>query len=112
MSISNKYLVQALRGYRQITYGQFDQTTETIVPVTQDAAEEIERLNQRVAELERGVVVGFKEGTAEIYGMTGAIRWSDIARLVKETKGEPVDSEIVTLIAEQGQLKYILKHKE
>lgn len=50
---TNKYLVQALRAYRSVSYGQFDQETRTPVQVTQDAAtaiEELERVNTKMLE--------------------------------------------------------------
>jgi len=39
-----KYLVESLRNYRHVSYGQFDQETRYEVPVTQDAATAINDL--------------------------------------------------------------------
>lgn len=47
--MSNKYLVQALRAYRHVSYGQFDRETHSEVQLTRDAADEIERLNAKLA---------------------------------------------------------------
>lgn len=47
----NRYLIKALRNYRKVTYGQFDQESNWIVQETQDAATEIERLNKIIKEL-------------------------------------------------------------
>lgn len=41
-----RYLVKALKSYREVSYGQFDQETEYEVEETQDAATAIERLLQ------------------------------------------------------------------
>ena len=59
MNAADRYLIQALRNYRHVSYGQFDQETHHVVQETQDAANRIEELlrelaaaNDRISELE------------------------------------------------------------
>ena len=46
-----RYLIQALRAYQHVSYGQFDQETRTPVQITQDAAQAIEELERENAKL-------------------------------------------------------------
>lgn len=101
----SKYLVQALRAYRDVTEGQFGQQTSTVLPLTQDAAEEIERLQKRVTELEEGVIVSL-DGKRQLFGMTSGLDWKTVAQLVHDYKHE--NRPIVTLVATPDGLKYIV----
>jgi len=58
--MGNHYLIKALRNYRVTTYGQFDQETKHIVRETQDAADEIERLNAKISALEEKLIAHSK----------------------------------------------------
>lgn len=57
MNTTNYYLIKALRAYRTISIGQFDQETRVLVPETQDAAEVIEQLERDNIELKERVRV-------------------------------------------------------
>lgn len=50
-SMELKYLVKALRAYRHVEYGQFDEETASEVQETQDAARAIEELMQENCQL-------------------------------------------------------------
>lgn len=39
-----KYLSGSLRAYRKVTYGQYDEETKYVVPITQDEADAIDTL--------------------------------------------------------------------
>lgn len=53
-----RYLIKALRSYREVSYGQFDTEYEYEVEETQDAADMLERLWEEreavIQELEKG----------------------------------------------------------
>lgn len=86
MTVSNIYLVQALRGYREKSYGQFDQVTEHLVPLTQDAAAEIERLNALVTSLERReIAIGV--GRPIVSGNYQRWGWKEIAEILDKEDG-------------------------
>ena len=53
MKKEHTWLVAALKAYRHTTYGQFDQATQHIVPLTQDAAEAIESLSRDIEQRTR-----------------------------------------------------------
>lgn len=46
-----RMVVQNLRNYRHVSYGQFDQEYKSEVPLTQDAANIIEELLKEIEEL-------------------------------------------------------------
>lgn len=46
-----RMVVQNLRNYRMVSYGQFDQEYKSEVPLTQDAANIIEELLKEIEEL-------------------------------------------------------------
>lgn len=105
--MGNKYLVRALRAFRTETYGQFDQVTYHVVQETQDAADEIDRLNAVIDQLKLGLLISF-DGKDTRYGLTGAIAWDKVARLVQDTK-EP-GMVLVSLMPKPDGLYYIAEH--
>jgi hypothetical protein len=105
--MSNNYLIKALRAFRTETYGQFDQVTKHVVEETQDAADEIERLNARIAELEKGLVVSL-DGSNTTSGMTGGLRWADVAKLVEEKEA---GFTTVTFMPKTDGLYYVVERK-
>lgn len=87
---SNKYLVQALRAYRQKTYGQFDQVSESVVQETQDAAAEIERLNKQVEDLTlRKIPIGVTHPVTS--GNYKRWDWQQVAEALGESENAASD---------------------
>lgn len=97
---SNRYLISALRTYRIQLEGQFGETSTFVVQETQDAADEIERLNTRVAELEAGLVVNLDGNNSRRVGvgMVSQRSWKHVAKLleVEEKSGGNKVVQIVT----------------
>lgn len=81
---SNKYLIQALRAYREVSYGQFDRETSTVVQETQDAADALEAADRRIAELEQGVVVKLADDVTPGVGIVNVRPWGWLAKLITE----------------------------
>ena len=78
----DQYLVQALRAYRLESEGQFGEVTRHVLPLTQDAANRIEQLNIRIAELEKGLLISFGAVQAE-EGLIGVQSWPRIKALLE-----------------------------
>lgn len=101
MSISNKYLVQALRAYCEKHTGQFNQETTRPVQLTQDAAAEIERLNALVDKLqERAFAIGIERPC--LSGNYQRWSWTHLAQILSEKDGAVV---FYTLVATETGLE-------
>lgn len=96
--MSNRYLIQALRAYRQVSVGQFDQETRHVVQETQDAADALEEADRRIAELEKGVMVKLKAGATPGVGLVSDLSWGRIANLVEnwDASGMGVTAVVAT----------------
>jgi len=65
MNKPTKYLVKALRNYRNVSYGQFDQEIEDEVEETQDAADLIEEMDEDIQNIHRELIaISNSNGTA------------------------------------------------
>lgn len=96
MSGKNKYLIQALRAYRHVYVGQFDQETRTVVQETQDAAAALEEADRRIAELEAGVTIKFDADATPGVGLVSGRSWEYVkAMLEKDDGGSYVATAIV-----------------
>jgi len=78
----NKYLVQALRDYRLRSEGQFGQVTESKLDITQDAADEIERLQRCLDEAAGPLVISF-DGKNTTTGLCQGFSWKKVKELVE-----------------------------
>lgn len=101
---SNIYLVQALRAYREKSVGQFDQVSERSVQVTQDAANEIERLNAEVEALSRRMisVSGNPPYTA---GILWTYSWQDLAMALDKHDSAFGPTTIHTIVVKPNGLE-------
>jgi hypothetical protein len=100
--VSNSYLVQALRSYREKSEGQFGRTTERMVQVTQDAADEIERLNAEVAKLQdRKIAIGVK--TPITSGNYARFGWQQVAEALQQYNNG--DVSFYTLVATESGIE-------
>jgi hypothetical protein len=109
--MSNKYLIQALRAYRQVTYGQFDQETRHIVQETQDAADALEKADARIAELEKGVTVKFREDATPGIGYYSSRTWGQLRRLIEDDDGGGFDLTAIQVDEHYG-LRLTWEHKK
>lgn len=107
--MSNKYLIQALRAYRQVTYGQFDQETRHIVEETQDAADALEKADDRIAELERGVEVKLKAGVTPGAGLVSGMTWGQLKELIEKDDGGNYD--LTAIVVDPDGLTFTWEHK-
>jgi hypothetical protein len=90
----SKYLVQALRSYRLKSYGQFDQVTEHVLDITQDAANEIEQLTARIAELEKPRLISF-DGKNARSGMCQGFSWGTVKDILEAKDGKAKVSSLI-----------------
>lgn len=107
---SNKYLIQALRAYREVSYGQFDQETRRVVQETQDAADALEAADQRIAELEKGVTVKLDEGVTPGIGFVSNRSWGWLAKLINVDDNG--DMEVAAIVATPAGLEITWKRRE
>ena len=107
--MKNTYLIQALRSYREIIYGQFDQEDARVVEITQDAANEIERLNEKIEEIKQLVIS--MDGANKTSGMVAGVSWDFVAGCIA-TRPQHYGEHVVTFLPKLSGLEFVLEHNQ
>lgn len=99
---SNKYLIQALRAYREEVAGQYGEITEREVEITRDAADEMERLNAEVESLKQGVTIKFDPDCEPGLGLVGGMTWGTLKRVIEEAEDDTHELAAITVDEHRG----------